>query len=401
MDSLKDNRLRTFLSIAGITIGVTAVIVIGTAGQSGHHLVFSELETFGLKSVWIRRDYDDKDPRVAVRTGKGITNEDLKAIQGGCCSAVDLVTPIVQTPRHRHRVQAGNAYASAQVEGVGAHYTAINNDSLDAGRGLREADERKKRQVAVIGPSVKTELFADTSDALGRHLRIDGKKFTIVGVLKEKDRGFLSSIGSAGGKDANARVLVPYATYQKLFSDKGIDMLQLKATAIDVAETAAQQVTALLQRRHGAKYSYKSDTMAQYIGNAERILRGVSTIGIIGASVSLIVGGMGILNIMTTSVLERTREIGVRKALGARGVDIMMQFLLEAVFISLIGGSFGLLAGFVASMSIVHLTDFPFSISWGSIAVAVVVSIAVGLLSGFFPARRASRMQPVVALRYE
>ena len=397
--ALKDNRLRTVLSILGIAIGIAAVMAVGTVGKGGHHLIFSELETFGLRSVWVFRDREEKDPQRAQRKGSGVANADYDAIAAGCCPAVLRATPIVQDQRPPYAIRVGARFSRGRIEGVNEHYVAINNDNIAAGRGLRADDVAAARRVAVIGTDVQADLFG-ARDAVGRELRIGDEKFRVVGVLQAKDRGFLASIGSTGGENANDRILIPYRTYQQMRGNKEIDWLQAETRGLEHTDTAVAQITSMLARRH-PDFKYKSITMAQYIATADRILQGVSLIGVIAASVSLLVGGMGIMNIMSTSVLERTREIGLRKALGARRQDILAQFLLEAMLISAIGGVAGVSLGAAASAILAAATGFPLLPSWPMLAIAFFVSIAVGLLSGYYPAHRAARLHPVIALRHE
>ncbi len=399
--ALKDNRLRTILSILGITIGISAVMAVGTISKSGHYLIFNELETFGLKSVWVFRSNDEKDPRRSVRQGTGIESDDLDALHGACCPAVSRISPIVNNYRTRMLVRAGNRFSNARITGVGADYAAINNDDLSAGRNFRPDDIRRHRDVAVIGPTVAEDLFGDASDLIGKEIRIDDKKYAIIGLLERKSRDFLASIGSAGGQDANNRILIPYTSFQVQLGRKEIQVLQAEAAELAQADAAVAQIIGVLERLHNHRYTYKSDTMAQYIATSNRILQGVSLIGIVAASISLLVGGMGIMNIVSTSVLERTREIGLRKAVGASRAHILFQFLMESVIISVIGGILGLMLGIAASFVLAWITGFPLTPSWTMVVVALAVSIAVGLLSGFYPARRAAMLRPVIALRYE
>jgi putative ABC transport system permease protein len=399
--ALRDNLLRTILSVLGIMVGIAAVMTVGAVSKGGHYIIFSELETFGLKSVWVYRNYEDKDPQRAVRTGTGIENADLAAVRAAGCPAVRLITPIVYTWRKKMLVRCGNQYAGAQVNGVGAEYLEINNDTLLYGRPFREADITRNRQLAIIGPEVQSDLFGSLGNPVGRDIRVGERKFTVIGVLAAKSRDFLASIGSAGGQDANNRLLIPYKVFQQMTGEREINLLQAEATSIAEAEAAVSQIERILKRRHGDRFSYKSDTLAQYIHTTDNILKWVTFIGVVAASVSLFVGGMGIMNIMSTSVLERTREIGIRKALGAGRREILLQFLLEAILISAIGGILGLILGVAAGYALALFAGIPLDPSWPMVLVALIVSVGVGLVSGYYPARRAANLKPVEALRFE
>lgn len=398
--ALRGNRLRTALSIMGITIGIAAVMAVGTISKSGHYLIFSELETFGLKSVWVFRNNDEKDPGRAVRAGTGIETSDLDALRAECCPAVQKISPVVYS-KTRLLVRAGNAFSNPAISGVGEEYLSINNDSLVAGRTFNRDDIARRRPVVIVGPVVAEDLYGSASGVIGKELRISDTKYTIVGVLERKSRDFLASIGSSGGQDANNRILMPYTGLQQLTGSRDIHVLQAEATDLGQTDAATTQIINLLEHQHNHRYAYKSQTMSQYITTSNRILQGVSLVGIVAASVSLLVGGMGIMNIISTSVLERTREIGLRKAVGATGRHIMFQFLMESVVISTAGGICGLLLGAIASLVLALATGFPLTPSWPMVVVALLVSVTVGLASGLYPARKAARLRPVIALRYE
>ena len=400
--SLKDNRLRTILSVLGVTVGIAAVMVVGTISDGGRAVVFSELQTFGLNSVWVFRDRRIKDPHQVEREGTGIVTEDYRILQGECCPAVRRITPVVMAGAKAPLIRQGGRYSDAGIHGVGEHYLVINNDTLNSGRFLTEEDVLRRRRVAIIGTEVREDLFGNHQDPLGQEFRIGRHKFTVIGVLNAKSRDFLASIGSSGGADANNRILVPFAVYQQVLgANDEISWLQAETVALAQADAAVNQIITVLTRRHQNRFDYKAETMAQYVDTAGRILGGVSVVGVTVKTVSLLVGGMGIMNIMSTSVLERTREIGLRKAVGACKSDILLQFLMEAVLISGIGGLLGLGVGVVVSYGLAMLSGFPVTPSWFAVIIAILVSVGVGLVSGYYPARRAAMMQPVVALRYE
>lgn len=401
--SLQDHRLRTSLSVLGIAIGIAAVILIGVVSEGGRQMVFSELETFGLKSTWIFRDRRVLDPRRVVREGSGIDNDDYAAIrQSACCPEIGRLTPSVKGGRNVPPfVRTDGRYAQAETEGVGHDYLAINNDAVMLGRPFSVEDTERGRRYALIGEQVRVDLFGQNRSPLGQEIQIGKEKYEIIGVLRRKDRSFLSSIGSAGGLDANSRVLIPYTRLQALAGNTQIDALQMEIASDAPASAAGTQVAAFLKRRHKGGFDYRVETMEQYVATANRILSGVSNVGIVAASVSLIVAGLGILNIMSTSVLERTREIGLRKAVGGSSQAILLQFLFEAMAISLLGGLIGLALGGASSYVIASIAKFPLMPSFTLILVALLVALLVGIASGIYPAYRAANMRPVEALRYE
>jgi len=397
--ALRDNRLRTALSVLGIAIGIAAVMIVSTISRGGNHLVFSELETFGLNSVWVYRDWENDSPLERRRDGSGIDSRDVAALDAVTAElGIRYLSPMVQDysdPAARR----GARFANIQLIGASRQYAAMVNDDLTAGRALMSHDIDERLPVAMLAPDVVAKLFDSDEDPVGRTVDIGGRRVTIIGLLAGKSRDFLSSIGSAGGENANDRVVVPWTWLQRVRGDREVDHLHLSVEVFDSAERVADDVVDFLSRRHGDHFNYTRETMASYIVTTGRILGGVAIVGTIAASVSLLVGGMGIMNMMGTAVLERTREIGLRRAVGARRGDILWQFLIEAGIISLVGGVLGLLVGAAVSLIVVWLTGFPLLPSPSVIAGALIVSVVVGLIAGLLPARRAARLEPVTALR--
>lgn len=399
--ALRENRLRTMLSVIGVTVGVIAVIVVGTVSKTGRDVVFSEFETFGLKALWVYRFHDEGHPFAAYSPGTGITSDDVSAIKRGeCCPFVTQVSPWVYSNEWAVLVRIGNSYGRINIDGVDSSYFSIVNERVSFGRLLRDDDIRDRKPVALIGSKVYQRFFGGHGNPLGSTIRMHDTRLTIVGVLEHKDRKFLDSIG-ANPYDVNERIVIPYSLYQQMLGSKDVQTLVAEAKETSLTQSALEQIETYLSRRHNGKYTYKLDDMQSWVETANRYLFIITLVGIIGASVSLIVGGLGIMNIMATSVIERTREIGIRKAIGARPKDILAQFLLESIFISGIGGAFGL----VVSLAMGFAASAIFSISlvppWPLLLVAVVVATLTGVLSGYFPAKRAASMRPVDALRYE
>lgn len=398
--ALADHRLRTFLSILGITIGIAAVMGVGMISKGGNHMVMSELETFGLNSVWIYRNWRNDLPYEQQRSGSGIDASDIRSIQAARESlGVSRLTPLVGRGYDDLLAKRGARNARGQIIGGSSELTAIANDKVIAGRGLFSTDIDQTHAVVLLAPDIATSLFDENENPIGQSISIGRRSFSVVGLLAGKSRDFLSAIGSDGGQNANDRIVMPYTTLQRLKGNDDIGTLQIEVVDFNDASRAGQRVIDLLASRHAGAYEYDMEVMASHVDTTNRILGGVAIVGIVAASISLLVGGMGIMSLMSTAVLERTREIGIRKAIGASEKDILRQFLFEAALISLAGGALGLLIGTIVSILLAMITGFPLTPSFQAIAAAMLVSIGVGLLSGLLPARRASRLPPVEALR--
>lgn len=398
ISSLKENKLRTSLSILGITIGIAAVMLVGTVTQGVKQRVYEELNTYGMETLWIYRKWEDENPYRKVRQGSGITNEDLKYLRS-CCPLVNRISPVVYS-NGQVQMRTKGEYIDVNLEGVGIHYLDINNDRILFGRNLRQVDIQRRKPVVIIGSKIRDELFGKHANPIKKDLRWGDIRLTIVGVLEDKNRELLSKLG-VDDYDVNKRVLIPYTLYQQQFASKDIHTLQAEAASVKDTTAALKELTDVLERLHNHQYEYVTESMDGWIETADKLLRNISFVGLFAAAISLLVGGMGIMNIMSTSVVERTREIGIRKALGAYRQDILAQFLLEATVVSVIGGLFGMLLGILAGYGIGYISGYELGISWMTALMAVLVSIGVGMLSGYYPAHRAANLKPVDALRYE
>ncbi|MEK6748233.1 MAG: ABC transporter permease [Pseudomonadota bacterium] len=402
MLALKDNRQRTLMSIIGVAVGIAAVMSVGIVSQGGRQYIFSELESFGLKTLWVYRDRDQKNSLDLAREGSGITNEDYAALlTGGCCSTVARFSAVVYPMDWQASIKLGSLQVRANVEGVDTEYLNINNDQVSQGRPFSTEDIKRRQAVVLIGESVRKSLFNNHPLPVGKTLRIGETQFTVIGLLKEKRRDFLTSMGATQEFDVNNRVLIPYTLFQQMLGIQEIQTLQAEVLDQKKINPGIAEIQDFLSKQHRGRYKYRADSMLEWTQTANRIVYGITFIGVLAASVALFVGGIGIMNIMSTAVIERTREIGIRMAIGAKRKDILWQFLIEAALISLIGGLLGLLLGAGVLVILARWTGFPLQADAVLILLALLVAVGVGLASGFYPARRAAGMNPVDALRYE
>jgi putative ABC transport system permease protein len=399
--SLSDNKLRSILSVLGIAVGIGAVMAVGSVTEGIRDFVYHELESYGIRTIWVYRDPDEtKDQNRAVRQGSGITNEDYEFFRKSktCCPALKRVTPQLYWAEQKP-VRVGGENHLLNIEGVGVEYLEINNDRLEHGRNLTNNDINRRHPVAILGPTAAEEMYGRINP-MGKTFRYLEQKYTVIGVIKPKSRDIIEKV-NADSYDPNKRILIPYTNLQVIFGSKDIHTLLGEAYSLEDTVDAMEQVKSVLERRYSGRFSYKSENMQGWIDNANEYISKLRMTGLSFAALALFVGGMGIMNIMSTSVIERTREIGIRKALGAQYEDIRFQFLMEATAVSTIGGVIGLVLGIVATYVVGYSTGYGFKPSWSMGVVAILVSAGVGLLSGFFPSRHAARLNPVEALRHE
>ncbi len=393
--ALRRNKLRTALTMLGIIIGVGAVIAMVGIGNGAKAQVEARIAALGQNVIMV---FSGSITRGGVHTGFGgagtLTVEDAAAIAKDV-PGVSVVSPEVRTGG---QVMAGNNNWSTSLMGESVDYLAIRQWDLADGAMFTEADVRAAAKVCVLGKTTVDKLFPE-DDPVGKIIRIKNVPMKVLGVLKSKG---VSMFGS----DQDDVVLMPYTTAMKRFA--GVTTLRSinvqAATAGQMAEVQ-NAITDLLRQRHRIQPGADDDFMLrnqQELSEAMTATTEVMTALLAAiASVSLLVGGIGIMNIMLVSVTERTREIGIRMAVGARGRDILLQFLIEAVALSSTGGVLGILAGVGGARLITMIKEWPTLVSPQSIIIAFAFSAAVGVFFGFYPARKASQLDPIDALRYE
>lgn len=402
-EALADNGLRSALSLLGIAIGIASIIVVSSIALSGRDMVFKELQTFGLKTFWIFRSFaaDEKLERDAVSTG--MTTNDYRDLARRALPAVARLSPVIEIASEKVVAAKSGKSIRVRLQGVGADYDLINGDEVVAGRFLNLDDIAGRLNVAVIGAGVAEKLFSQQpGGAVGQRFSLGDQWFIVIGVLGAKSRDLITSLGAGRGEETSARIVIPYSTRQVMLGDREfVSYLQGEARDLDGAEEATQGVIDVLSVRHRNSFRYKGERMSSYVTAANRILGWVAAIGVVGAVVSLLVGGLAIMNIMATSVIERTNEIGVRRAIGATKAAIQGQFLMEAVLISAIGGVIGVVLGTLLIKLISALSVLVIPVSLNGLILAMISTFVVGILSGYYPALTASRLAPVEALRHE
>jgi len=393
--ALTRNRLRAALTVLGIVIGVAAVIATLAIGQGAREAVQAQIRALGANTLTV---IPGTITAGGARGGMGsittMTPDDALAIKREC-PAVDAIAPGVRT---LGQVVYGNQNWSTQVQGTTADFTLIRQWPVESGVGITDSDVRGAAKVCVLGASVVRQLFADL-DAVGQTVRIKDIPFRVAGVLSYKG-------GTGWGGDQDDLVLIPLTTAQrKLMGITHVNWISVSAVSEGQVTTAVEQITDLLRQRHRIRPGENDDffirTQLEAANTAESASRVMTLLLASVAAVSLLVGGIGIMNIMLVSVTERTREIGIRRALGARRRDILVQFLVESGFLSLAGGALGVMLGIVSASLISQLARWPTMIQPGAVLLAFGFASLVGLFFGFYPARRASTLDPIDALRYE
>jgi putative ABC transport system permease protein len=404
--SLSANKLRTGLTILGIVIGVAAVIAMLSVGQGAQNSITSSINSIGTNILYIsagaRARFGGENFN-SVRNVKQLTIADAQAMTDAFqAPSVKAVAPIIQ---------GGNISASAKgqtttttVYGVTTSYFSIRNEQVSEGAFFNDQQVNTHARVAIIGPDLATTLFGQTTNITGQAIRINSQTFTIIGVLQSKGG---SSLGSSDNQ-----AIIPLSTARDRVirrSGTSVDGIYIQATSADSVSEANTQISNIMRLRHHVavgKEDFSVLSQQDLLSTATSIT-GILTTFLGGiAAISLLVGGIGIMNIMLVSVVERTREIGLRKALGARNRDIMTQFLAESSFLSLLGGLIGILLGWLISLIIGQIASASGNalnpaVSLNAVLMATTFSIAVGLFFGIYPARRAASLEPVEALRYE
>ncbi len=402
LDNVRAHKFRSFLTVLGIVIGVLVVIVIASILTGLRNNMVELIEQYGTSNIFAF--HLTTGPSIGPRDRKEFSRKALKPEDGLAireqASAVEDVSNLgFLWGFGRNISYKGVNYKQAETQGVSANYGRITNLIIQEGRFISEFDDQHRRDVAVIGVDVAQALFPYKTQITGTQILISGRPFEIIGVL-EKRKG-----GMFGDEGEDNVVLIPYRTARKVNPRSDYLMLVIRARPGQL-RLALDQVEEVLRRQRGLKTkkpnNFDLNTADRFIEQFDKITAAVGLIAIAISGVGLLVGGIGVMNIMLVSVTERTHEIGIRKAIGARRKDIVQQFLFEAMTLTFLGGILGVLLAIVAARVVMFFVpSLPASIPIWAVATGLIVSISVGLIFGVWPARKASRLDPIEALRYE
>ena len=400
LQSLSSNKTRSLLTILGIIIGVAAVISLLSVGESAGSSITGQIESIGTNVIYILDGNNAED----VTNPKDLTLRDAEALANSSrASDVAYVAPVITGVRE---IAFSGEGTESQILGITADYQFVQNISISEGAFISEEQVEGRSAVVVLGPEIAENLLGRSTGIVGNAVRIGGYPFRIVGVTEAK--------GGSRFNNPDSNVYIPISTAQTRLPRSGspdrVQYILASATSPETVDAAIEEVTDILRRTHRIPPRSPNDfsilNQQDFLAVASSITNVLTIfLGGIGA-ISLLVGGIGIMNIMLVSVTERTREIGLRKALGARKIDILLQFLTESVLLSLIGGIFGIALGWLISLAVSQIAQqsgapLNVTVTLNSVLLATLFSAAVGIFFGYYPANRAASLEPVEALRYE
>jgi len=378
-NGLIGNKIRSLLTMLGVIIGVAAVISLISIGQGVTKQVSSQIEGLGTNLIVI----------TGMRNLGGVLeSSDVELLKKA--ESIAKVAPSIS--QSDTTVKWGNSSMTANVEGTNQDYPDVRNFSVVEGNFITENDTEKRKKVAVIGQDIVKEFFAGRSP-IGEQLTINGQRFTIVGVMEQK--------GEVLGQNLDSNIFIPISSAERLFGTTKLRTIYVQAASTELAPVAVTDITNIFEAKFGKPDLVRVTSQDQLLGTMDSLSKTLTMMLGAIAGISLLVGGIGIMNIMLVSVTERTREIGIRKAIGAMRVDILSQFLVESVILSISGGIIGIIIGIVAAKTVSSSLGWVTVVSLWSILVSFSFAVLIGVFFGIYPALKASKLDPIVALRRE
>ncbi|MFA6338990.1 MAG: ABC transporter permease [Candidatus Paceibacterota bacterium] len=395
--ALSANKIRSGLTVLGIVIGISSVIALVAIGQGTKDSIQSSIQSIGSNLILVTPG-TQKGPGMQVSSGRGsaqsLTQEDANAI----AKEITSIKAIAPEVSGRYQITAKGTNTNTSVTGTVSSYPEVRKIEVDQGYFITDQQVSSMAKVAVIGPTTRDDLFGTDTDAVGQVLRIKGIEFKVIGVTKAK--------GGSGFGSQDDIIFIPISTAQKfLAGNTYVTTISVEGQDSETLSEVQQQITDLLLTRHHISDSTLADfstmNQADIVSAASSMATTFTTLLAAIAGISLVVGGIGIMNMMLTTVTERTREIGLRKAIGAKKRDINLQFLAEAVALTFLGGILGVIIGWLISFAVTYFNIITASVSLYSILLAFGVSATIGIVFGYYPARHAASLNPIEALRYE
>ena len=394
--ALSSNKVRSGLTMLGIVIGISSVIAMTAIGTGAQNSISASIQSIGANLVMVmpgaQRTFGG--PSAGRGGAQSLTVGDATAIS----AQVSNVDAVVRTVTSRKQITAKGTNTNTSIVGTEPSYAVARNVTVDDGTFLTDQNISSNARVAVLGPTTRDDLFGADAEAVGQTIRINGGDYKVVGVTHAK--------GGSGFNNTDDTVYIPYTTAQRYITGNAyLSEIDVSAASSDVSSQVQTDITALLMDRHHitdpTKVDFNTLNQADIIATASSVASTFTILLAAVAGISLVVGGIGIMNMMLTTVTERTREIGLRKAIGARNKDINTQFLIESVMLTFIGGTIGVIIGWLISFGISYFGIMQSQVSVTSVLLAFSVSAAIGIVFGYYPARRASQLNPIEALRYE
>ncbi len=401
-DTLRSHKLRSFLAILGVMIGVALIILVVGLVQGFRQTIQEEITAEGMETAWVAR-FDQGTPGgrrrpKEERERKPLTLEDGQAVKASCPAVRQVAVSIFEwTQPHTVRYQSSSV-AGGEFRGTFPEYLEVySNANMKAGRFFTDVENQHRENLVVLGYNIATALFPSVSDAIGKEVLVDGTNLQVIGVLEKP-------IGGFGMGDEDRRVVMPYYTFRKIYP-AAFEVAMRFLARPGMLDTAVDEVREVLRRRRNVSYdkpdNFAIQTNVEIRTQFNQIIFGVVVAIVVLSSIGLLIGGMGVMNIMLVSVTERTREIGVRKAIGARNRDITWQFLFEAMALTGAGGLLGICLGGVAVLVVPVVSTLKAIVPAWAVIAGFTVSVSVGLIFGVWPATKAAKLSPVEALRYE